>query len=60
MSEKTSITDSIGYIVEIAPGGPWLAQDGSIAVEWSERGIWPTTKAAQEAMDASTTERVLT
>jgi hypothetical protein len=42
-----------GFIVELFEGGPWLAQDGGVTIEWAERGVWTTGKAAQVAADKS-------
>lgn len=44
MSETIEIDE---YIVEIAQGGPWLAQDGSIAIDWEKRGVWTTKHEAE-------------
>jgi hypothetical protein len=38
-----------GFIVELFEGGPWLAQDGGVAIEWRDRGVWPTEEEAQIA-----------
>lgn len=44
------------YYVEIAEGGPWLAQDGSVAVDWETRGLWPSKEDAAEAFMKSLEE----
>lgn len=44
---------SEGYFVEVFEGGPWLAQDLSIAIEFEQRGVWPTEEAAQDAINES-------
>ena len=40
-----------GFIVEVntllVPA--WLRHDGTVTVDWTQRGIWPTAKAAQGA-----------
>lgn len=45
-----------GFYVEVAEGGPWLGQDGSVVIEFEERGIWPTYRAAAEAIADSLRE----
>lgn len=42
-----------GFYVEVAPGGPWLAQNGTVTQLWSERGIWRTEAEAEEAIERS-------
>lgn len=39
-----------GYVVELAEGGPWLAQDLSVAINWDERGVWEQITDAELAL----------
>jgi hypothetical protein len=42
-----------GYIVPVRVAGPkaWLTQEGTVTCDWQQRGIWPTEKAAREAIE---------
>lgn len=42
-----------GYIIAIAEGGPWLAQDGTVTINWAERGIWHELSDAELALARS-------
>lgn len=46
-------SDSCGYYIEVAEHGPWLRQDLSVTPNWTERGVWPTMQAAEDAMEES-------
>ena len=39
------------YYVEVAPGGPWLGQDGLVKLEFKDRGLWDSPEKAKEALD---------
>lgn len=45
--------ESNGWYVELAPGGPWLAQDYSVTCDFEQRGLWVTREEAQKAIDRS-------
>ena len=53
MSEAIDFIQIDEYIVEISQGGPWLAQDGSIAIDWEKRGVWTTKHEAELALSMS-------
>lgn len=40
-----------GYILEVLNGRGWFTQDGFISNRWSERGVWPTPEAAEDALE---------
>jgi hypothetical protein len=40
-----------GYILDVFDGSAWMTEDGRVTDKWSERGVWPTAEAAQEAMN---------
>lgn len=41
------------FYIEVAEGGPWLAQDLSVTNNWSLRGLWATEQQAAAARDKS-------
>lgn len=45
-----------GYIIEIASGGPWLAQDLTVAINWDARGVWHEITDAELALARSQTQ----
>ncbi len=47
-----------GYIIEIAEGGPWLAQDGTVTINWGERGVWHELTDAELALARSLSPNV--
>ncbi len=44
---------SQGYIIELAEGGPWLAQDLTVTPNFDERGVWHEIVDAELAMARS-------
>ncbi len=44
---------SYGFSVELADGGPWLAQDGTVAMTYADRGAWATYEEAEAALRRS-------
>ena len=41
---------SLGFIVEVAEGGPWLRQDGTWTPDYAERGVWHEYEDAEMAI----------
>jgi hypothetical protein len=37
------------FYVEVAEGGPWLAQDITVTDDWDMRGLWATEEQAAAA-----------
>ena len=47
-----------GYIIELAEGGPWLAQDLTVTINWGERGVWHDITDAELALARSLSPNV--
>jgi hypothetical protein len=42
-----------GYIIELAPGGPWLKNDLTWTPDYAERGVWHELVDAELAISRS-------
>lgn len=40
-----------GYFLEVAEGGPWFRQDGTVTTEFAERGLWASISEAGIALN---------